>query len=163
MGGAASDQLASMCEQFISRTLPEVVQKLTAHIDERFAVLENRRRPRPGPYAIADVANAPPLSIPSFLHQKEQLDPAFARVRKNFAAGFSILVSILKQDALEQQGRPPSHDNRNMYTEADRHVMEHAWETATAYREFLLGRPIAPAGSDARPSVVDLLQRSARD
>ena len=109
---------------------------------------------------IADVANARPLSIPTFLQQKEEIDPDFARARKNFAPAFSILVSIIKQDALKASGRHLTHDGRrHNYTEADKHVMQEAWELTCAFRESLLGRANASA-SDARPSVMELLQRA---
>ena len=90
----------------------------------------------------------------------EESDPDFARVRKNFAPAFSVLVSILKLDVLKASGRQLAHDGRrNVYTEEDKDVMEHAWGLTCAYRESLLGRASVSA-SDARPSVMELLQRA---
>ena len=73
-------------------------------------------------------------------------------MRKSFAPGFSILVSILKKDALKQQGRIPSEDKRNVYTEEDKDIMTSAWEMATAYRDFLLPNARAVSVTSLRAS-----------
>lgn len=143
------------CEQMFSRIVPDIVQKLTDHIDKRFAELE-RKGQRSSPYALGNGTDYRPLSIPAYLSEKERAYPDFARIRKNFGPAFGALVAVLKQEALKMSGKQGNHKR---HTESDRCVMDHAWEIATAYRESLLGRPAAFA--DAKPSILELLNRGA--
>ncbi len=144
------------CEQMFSRIVPDIVQKLTDHIDKRFAELE-RKGQRSSPYALGDGTDLRPLSIPAYLSEKERTYPHFAQIRKNFGPAFGVLVAVLKQEALKMSGKQSNQDKR--HTESDRCVMDHAWEIATAYRESLLGRPATVA--DAKPSILELLNRGA--
>ena len=41
---SGEQQMVRMCSEIVSRALPEVLHKLTTHIDERFAHLESRQR-----------------------------------------------------------------------------------------------------------------------
>ena len=157
-GDAANDRVINMCEQILARALPQAIRKLTDHIDERFTAFESQRC-RPGPYAIDDTPSAQPLSLPTFLQSKERLDPDFARARRQYTPAFTMLVSILKHDAMKASGRTVAQDKRSTYTEADKHIMNTAWEVSTAYRESLLGRQVAAAAS---PSVLEMLQVCAR-
>ena len=87
------------CEQVVGRLLPSLLEKctetltealsekLTLHIDERFAAFEKLHRARGGPYALPD-ADPRPLSIAHFL--KERAEP----VPRNFAPTFGTLVAV---------------------------------------------------------------------
>jgi hypothetical protein len=144
-------QLQRVCEQVFARCLPQLIDKVTQHIDLQIA----RSRTRPGPYALAD--NDQALSIPAFLLEKERASGDFGSVRRQFTPAFSMLVNILKQDALKAAGRPYTH--KNSYTESERPIMEQAWETTAAYRESLLGRRGAVAPETR--NVLQMLQNCA--
>ena len=57
-GAVVGEQLARLCTDIVARTLPSVLEKITAHIDERLAHLESMQRvnlnvrapKRPAPY-----------------------------------------------------------------------------------------------------------------
>ena len=115
-----------------------------------------RKGQRSSPYALGDGTDLRLLSIPAYLSEKERAHPDLARIRKNFSPSFGMLVAALKQEALKMSGKQGNNQDKR-HTESDRCVMDHAWELATAYRESLLGRPVAAA--DSKPSVLELLNR----
>ena len=156
-------QLERVCQQVFARCLPQFVDKVAEHID---AQLTARARTRPGPYALADNDRA--LSIPAFLLEKERAESAvrpaaelpgeFGSIRRQFTPAFSVLVNILRQDALKAAGRPFAH--KHSYTEAERPLMEGAWEMTAAYRESLMSRRGAVA-PETHPNVLQMLQHRA--
>ena len=96
---ASSLDMANICQQMLEHVMPEILQKITKHIDERFITFEtplcNRRS---APYVAASQQNAQPLSIPKFLSEKES-DNDFKKIRAAFASTFTILVSILYKES----------------------------------------------------------------
>ena len=81
-GSSSGEQLARVCTDIVARALPAVLDKLTAHIDQRLAHLESRQRvnlnvrapkgasPQNPPIAI-DIAGARrPFPVAKFLDQK---------------------------------------------------------------------------------------------
>ena len=181
---------AGACEQVVGRLLPSLLEKctetltealsekLTLHIDERFAAFEKLHRARGGPYALPD-ADPRPLSIAQFL--KERAEP----VPKNFAPAFGTLVAVsgipidphpctggsrgrclfspqvFRQQAAKQQGL--ASESRGRYTEQDRPIMEHCWYLSQPYRQGLVSRAASSesASAEPRPSVLDLLKGGA--
>ena len=80
------------------------------------------------------------LPVAKFLDQKEREDPTWKTTRKSFAPTFGMLVQILKKNRLKLEGQPPVYVEQNhrpqlLYTEADRDLMEEAWQLTSAHRE----------------------------
>ena len=127
------------------------------------------KRAAPYDHPIArDIAKAGrPLPVAKFLDQKEREDPAWRATRKSFAPTFGMLVQILKKNRLKLEGQPPVYVEQNhrpqlLYTEADRDLMEEAWQLTSAHREDLVqcqGNPQGKAvGVHDKPSVMDMLR-----
>ena len=125
------------------------------------------------PHVARGIANARLLPVARFLDAKEREDPSWACARRSFAPSFSIQVQILKKKKLREEGMAAVYVEQNhrlqiLYTEDDRDIMEEAWELTAAHREDLAGQQGNPQGApalpdqSARPSVMDLLQRSGR-
>ena len=87
-----------------------------------------------------------------------ELPGEFGSIRRQFTPAFSVLVNILRQDALKAAGRPFAH--KHSYTEAERPLMEGAWEMTAAYRESLMSRRGAVA-PETHPNVLQMLQHRA--
>ena len=181
-GAPSGEQLVRMCSEIVARALPEVLDKLTAHIDQRFSHLESRQRvnlnvrapqKRPllqDPPIASDIAGAGrPLPVSKFLDEKQQQDPTWKVVRKSFAPAFGMITQVMKKKRLRDEGAQPVYVEQNqraqlLYTEADRELMQVAWELTTAHRLELAARAGNPQDAPAlvdrpdRPSVMDLLQ-----
>ena len=179
-GPMGEQQLARVCTDIVTRTLPAVLERLTAHIDERLARIESRqhvnlnvRAPKRAAAqnqpVIRDIAHAGrPYPVSKFLDQKEREDQSWSSGRKSFAPSFGIQVQILKKRKLKADGAQGIYVEQNhrpqlLYTEEDRPLMEEAWTLTEALREDLAGARQAavralPAVS-SRASVVDMLRR----
>ena len=173
-------QLARVCTDIVTRTLPAVLERLTAHIDERLARLDshqrvnlNARAPKRAaahsqPLARDITQAGRPYPVSKFLDMKERADPSWRSARKSFAPSFGMQVQILKKRKLKADGVEGIYVEQNhrpqlLYTEQDRALMEEAWALTEAHREDLAGlrRPsmrALPAAS-SRASVVDMLRR----
>ena len=139
---------------------------------DRARVNLNVRVPqRAAPYAHPIARNTAkagrPLPVAKFLDQKEREDPAWRATRKSFAPTFGMLVQILKKNRLKLQGQPPVYVEQNhrpqlLYTEADRDLMEEAWQLTSAHREDLVQCQGNPQGkalvAHDKPSVMDMLR-----
>ena len=179
-GPLGEQQLARVCTEIATRTVPAILDRVTAHIDERLARVESRQRVnlnvRAPKRAAAqnqpvarDIAHAGwPYPVSKFLDQKEREDPSWRSARKSFAPSFGIQVQILKKRKLKADGAQGIYVEQNhrpqlLYTEEDRPLMEEAWALTEAHREDLAGvrQPnlrALPAAS-SRASVVDMLRR----
>ena len=175
VGSATTTQLARACTEAIAKAVPGIIERLSAHIDERMAqdrqrVNLNVRAPK------RDVPHQPqiarslagvgrPFPVAKFLDSKEREDPSWKCARRSFAPAFSMQVQVLKKKKLKEEGAAAVYIEQNhrpqlLYTEEDRGLMEEAWELTTAHREDLAGRRAEPpAAVHDRPSVLDLLQR----
>ena len=178
-------QLARICTDIVARAIPGMLDRITAHIDERLTHLQSRQRvnlnvrapKRPAPYArplTRDISHAGrPFPVAKFIDEKKRADPTLKDVRKSFSPGFSMLVQILKKNQLRRVGAAAIYVEQNnrpqiLYTEADRPIMEEAWGLTEAHREDLAGLRHSVAGalpaasgsssSRPRPSVMDLLR-----
>jgi hypothetical protein len=174
-------QLARACADAFSRVVPEIVGKLTMHIDERLGedrqrVNLNVRTPKraspsepPITRNIAGVGR--PLPLARFLDEKEAADPSWRGVRKSLAPFFGMQTQILKKKKLQDESAQAIYVEQNhrpqlLYVETDRALMEEAWGMIAAHREDLVRRstaPLALPGPDpslASPSVLDMLQRA---
>jgi hypothetical protein len=179
---SGEQQLARVCTDIVARALPTVIERLSAHIDARLALVEARqcvnlnvRAPkRAAPYArpiAMDISHAGrPYPVARFLDDREREDPTWKDVRKSFAPAFGTVVQILKKQKLKEDGARPifveqNHRGQLLYTVEDRPLMAQAWELTTAHREDLAGvrqasvRALSAAPS--RPSVMDLLRGAA--
>ncbi len=176
-GGDASEQLMNVCTEVLSRAFPEILQRLTdhmtAHIDQRLVVFENRQRvnlnvrapKRTGPYtpAITRHVAGQPYPVAKFLDEKERQDPTWKDIRRSFAPTFSMQVQVLKKKQLKDKGKTAVYVEQNhrpqlYYTVEDKEIMESAWELTSAHREDLAGKSHHVVQRD-RPSVLSLLQR----
>ena len=189
-GVAVSEQqqehLARLCTDIMARTLPGMLDKIAAHIDERLAQVETRQRvnlnvrapKRSAPYArpiVRDIslAGGRPYPVAKFLDEKEREDPTWRDVRRSYSPAFATVVQILKKQKLKEGGTQPifveqNHRGQLLYTLQDRPLMEEAWEMTAAHREDLAG--VGQAGpraaraascsssSRTRPTVMDLLR-----
>jgi len=176
--GTASYQLARVCTDIVAHALPALIDKLTAHIDERLAHLESRQRvnlnvraPKRSsshdPPIASDIAGAGrPLPLARFLDEKERADPTWREARRSFAPAFGIIAQVLKKRKLKDIGAQPTYVEQNhrpqiWYNEGDRALLQDAWELTAAHREDLVGRrPGAPPRVALRdgPSVMDMLR-----
>ena len=175
-------QLARVCTDIVTRTLPAVLERLTAHIDGRLAHLESRQRVNLNVRApkraaahnypvLREIAQAGrPFPVAKFLDAKEREDPSWSCARKSFAPSFGMQVQVLKKRKLKADGAQGFYIEQNhrpqlLYTEEDRPLMEEAWVMTEAHREDLAGvrRPNVRALSAAssRPRVIDLLRAGA--
>ena len=173
-GGVAGEQLARMCTEIVTRALPAVLEKLTAHIDERLAHLDSRQRvklnvrtpKRASPYPIAtSIAGAGrPYPLAKFLDDKEREDPSWKSVRRSFAPTCGMITQVLKKHQCREAGEQATYVEQNhrpqlLYTEEDRALMQEAWALTAAYREDLAGRQCAsPRAVLDRPTVIDMLR-----
>ena len=183
-GGARTTELARACTEAIANAVPGIIEKLSAHIDERLAQDRQRvnlnvrapKRPLPrDPLIARDIAAARrPFPVAKFLDAKEREDPAWRETRRSFAPTFGMIVQVLKKSKLKEEGLPAVYVEQNqrpqlLYTEDDRELMEEAWKMTTAHREELVSRltaqvaPIAPAALPAPvppavPRVLAMLQ-----
>jgi hypothetical protein len=176
-------QLARVCTDIVTRLLPRLLERVTAHLDERLATLEARqhvnlnvRAPKRAAVhnhpVVRDIAHAGrPLPVARFLDQKEREDPSWSSARKSFAPSFGMQVQVLKKRKLKADGVQGVYVEQNhrpqlLYTDEDRPLMEEAWALTEAHREDLTGVRQAVVGpraaaSGSRPSVVDLLRGTA--
>ena len=174
------EQLARVCTAIVTRTVPAILEQVTAHIEERLAHVESRQRVNLNVRAPKRAAahNQPlarditqagrPYPVSKFLDMKERADPSWRSARKSFAPSFGMQVQILKKRKLKADGVEGIYVEQNhrpqlLYTEQDRALMEEAWALTEAHREDLAGlrRPsmrALPAAS-SRASVVDMLRR----
>ena len=174
------EQLARVCTAIVTRTVPAILEQVTAHIEERLAHVESRQRVNLNVRAPKRAAahNQPlarditqagrPYPVSMFLDMKERADPSWRSARKSFAPSFGMQVQILKKRKLKADGVEGIYVEQNhrpqlLYTEQDRALMEEAWALTEAHREDLAGlrRPsmrALPAAS-SRASVVDMLRR----
>ena len=179
---SSGEQLSRMCTDIIARALPVVVDKLTAHIDERLAHLESRQRVnlnvrapkrlavQSPPIARSIASTTRPFPLARFLDEKERDDPSWWAARKSFSPTFGMQVQVLKKKKLKDSGAQPVYVEQNhraqlLYTAEDRPLMQHAWELTAAHREDLVARQDNPQAAPAlqdRPSVMDLLQSGGR-
>ena len=113
-GSALTTQLARACTEAIANAVPGVLERLSAHIDERLAqdrqrVNLNVRAPkRAAPYdppIARDIAGAGrPLPLARFLDGKEIADPSWRGVRKSLMPFFGMQMQILKKKRLRNGG-----------------------------------------------------------
>ena len=180
VGSATTIQLARACTEAIANAVPGIIERLSAHIDERMAqdrqrVNLNVRAPkRDAPHqpqiarSLAGVGR--PFPVAKFLDLKEREDPSWKCARRSFAPAFSMQVQVLKKKKLKEESRAAVYIEQNhrpqlLYTEEDREIMEAAWELTTAHREDLAGRPGNPQaapmlqGRQDRQNVMDMLLR----
>ena len=172
----AAEHFSRACTEALARALPGMLDKLTAHIDERLGHLEGRQRvnlnvrapKRPAPYDVPiaqSIAGAGrPLPLAKFLDEKERLGPSWRAVRRSFAPTFGMVMTVLKKKQLKDAGRQPIYVEQNhrpqlLYTENDRALMENAWALSAAHRESLSGGPRVAIADSRPPSVLDLLHR----
>jgi hypothetical protein len=174
-------QLARVCSDIVTRTVPAILERLTLHIDERLARLESRQRvnlnvrapKRPAAHnqpVARDIAHVGrPYPVSKFLNEKEREDPSWSSARKSFAPSFGVQVQILKKRKLRADGVQGIYVEQNhraqlLYTDADRPLMEEAWALTEALREDLAGVGVRHAGARALPaassraSVMDMLR-----
>ena len=177
--GGVGEQLSRMCTDIVARALPVVVDRLTAHIDERLAHLESRQRvnlnvrapkraaPHQPQIARDLAAVGRPVPLAKFLDQKERDDPTWTCARRSFAPAFGMTVQVLKKKKLREEGKVAIYIEQNhrpqlLYTEEDRELMEEAWRLTTAHREDLAGRPGNPQEEalvvQNRRTVMDMLR-----
>ena len=173
--GDAGEQMSRVCTDVVARALPVVVDRLTAHIDERLAHLESRQRvnlnvrapkrssPHNAPIARNIVGR--PFPLARFLDEKEREDATWQGARRSFAPAFGTVVQVLKKKRLREDGVQPifveqNHRAQLLYTEDDRELMEEAWLLTKAHREDLAGRPGNPQEDvvQHRPNVMDMLR-----
>jgi hypothetical protein len=168
--GTVAAQLARACTEALAGAVPRIIDRLTAHMDERLAQLDGRQRvnlnvrapKRAAPYdppIARDIAGARPFPVAKFLDQKEREDPTWRESRRSFAPTFGMLVQVLKKKRLKEEGRPAVWVEQNqrpqiLYTDDDRELMEQAWQMAAAHREDLVSRSPAPAALPAPAPVV---------
>ena len=170
----AAEQFSRACTEALARALLGMLDKLTAHIDERLANLDERHRvnlnvrapKRPAPYnmPIARTISGAgrPLPLAKFLDEKERLDPSWRATRRSFAPTFGMVMQVLKKKQLKDSGDQPIYVEQNhrpqlLYTENDRALMENAWALSAAHRESLSGSSQARVALADRQSVLDLL------
>ena len=178
-GLMGEEQLARVCTAIVTRTVPAILEQVTAHIEERLAHVESRQRVnlnvRAPKRAAAhnqplarDISHAGrPYPVSKYLDQKEREDPSWSSVRKSFAPSFGMQVQILKKRKLKADGVEGIYVEQNnrpqlLYTEEDRPLMEEAWALTEAHREDLAGVRQASAralpAASSRASVVDMLR-----
>jgi len=185
-GSVVATQLARACTDALALALPDLLDRLTAHIDERLAhdrqrVNLNVRAPKRArdPDISRDISGAGRvLPIAKFLDEKERHDPAWKAARRSFAPSFGIIAQVLKKQKLRADGgQPPIYVEQNhraqiLYVEEDRELLELAWVVSAAHRDELVSRlscPAAPAALPAPqpaaapppPSVLDMLMRGS--
>ena len=127
-GSSSGEYLTRVCTDIVARALPEVVDKLTAHMDERLVHLENRQRvnlnvraPKRSaahdlPIAV-DIASAGrPFPVARFLDEKERGDPTWKGARRSFAPAFGMVVQVLKKKKLREDGAQPIYVEQNHRT-----------------------------------------------
>ena len=181
-GGTVAEQLTRACTDALARALPDLLDRLTKHIDERLAhdrqrVNLNVRAPKRArsPQVSRDISGAGrPLPIAKFLDEIEREDPAWKVARRSFAPSFGMLAQILKKQKVRQEGGQSTYVEQNhraqiLYVEEDRPVLEVAWAISSAHREELATRaapapalaalPAPPPAAPPRPSVLDMLMR----
>ena len=176
VGSATTTQLARACTEAITSAVPGIIERLSAHIDERLAqdrqqVNLNVRAPKRGAPHQPQIARSlagvgRPYPVARFLDTKEREDPSWKSARRSFAPAFSMQVQVLKKKKLKEEGRAALYIEQNhrpqlLYTEEDRGLMEEAWELTAAHREDLAGRPGNPQAAPMlqdRPSVLDMLR-----
>ena len=176
-------QIARVCTNIVARLLPRLLERVTAHLDERLATLEARqhvnlnvRAPKRAAVhnhpVVRDITQAGrPLPVARFLDQKERDDPSWSSARKSFAPSFGMQVQVLKKRKLKADGVQGVYVEQNhrpqlLYTDEDRPLMEEAWALTEAHREDLSGvrrtvtiaRPARAASGSNGPSVMDLLR-----
>ncbi len=177
--GSTGVQLTRFCTEVVTRAMPEILERLTDHmtaqIEQRFAMIENRQRvnlnvrapKRDGPYtpAITRHVAGHPYPVAKFLDEMEKQDPTWKSIRRSYAPTFSMQVQVLKKRQLKGQGQldifvEQNHRPQLYYTIQDRPLMEEAWALTEAHREDLAGRPgVQSHLPSERPSVLALLQR----
>ena len=150
-GGIMTNELSRACNQAIANAVPEILERLSAHIDEYLA--QNRQH-----------VNSP-LPLARFLDEKEIADPSWCGVRKSLVPSFGIQMQILKKRKLHEEGAEAVYVEQNhraqlLYTENDRELMEEAWQLMSAHREDLVSRWAVPA-APAMPRVRAMLQGGA--
>ena len=158
-GGTMTTELARACTEAIANAVPGIIERLSAHIDQRLAQDRQRvnlnvrapKRPLPRDPPIArDIAAARrPFPVAKYLDDKEREDPTWRETRRSFAPTFGMIVQVLKKKKLREEGRAAVYVEQNhrpqlLYTEEDRGLMEEAWGLTTAHREDLAGRPGNP-------------------
>ena len=94
-GGAMTTELARACTEAIANAVPGIIERLSAHIDERLAqdrqrVNLNVRAPKRclprDPPITRDIAGVGrPLPVAKFLDAKEREDPTWRESRRSFA------------------------------------------------------------------------------
>ena len=170
-GGPVAEQLALACTEAITRALPEVINQLTAHIDGRLqgrpvnlnVRAPKRTAPHDPPIAKNLAGAGRPLPLARFLDEKERAYPSLNTVRRSCAPSFGIIAQVLKKRKLKEDGAQPIYVEQNhraqiWYSEADRPLLQEAWEMTAAHREDLLSRYHPLRAIADRPSIVDLLR-----
>ena len=181
-GSVVATQLARACTDALALALPDLLDRLTAHIDERLAhdrqrVNLNVRAPKRArdPDISRDISGAGRvLPIAKFLDEKERHDPAWKAARRSFAPSFGIIAQVLKKQKLRAEGMQPTYVEQNhraqiLYVEEDRDLLELAWAVSSAHRDELVSRLSSPAPAAlpapqpaaAPPSVLDMLMRGS--
>ena len=179
-GSGAAEQLARAWTDALARALPDLLNRLTAHIDQRLAqdrqrVNLNVRAPKRTrePDIARDISGAgQPLPLAKFLDQKEREDPAWKAARRSFALSFGMLMQVLKKQRLREQGAVLIYVEQIaraqlFYTKDDCALFEQAWAMSAAHRDELVTRtqPAMPALSApppaAPPSVLAMLMRGS--
>ena len=140
-GGTMTTELARACTEAIANAVPGIIERLSAHIDERLAQDRQRvnlnvrapKRPLPRDPPIArDIAAAGrPFPVAKYLDDKEREDPTWRETRRSFAPTFGMIVQVLKKKKLREEGRAAVYVEQNhrpqlLYTEEDRGLMEEA-------------------------------------
>ena len=161
------EQFANVFSNALERAIPGIINKLSAHIDERLEHLSARQRvnlnvraPKravPNPQLAKSIAGVRPYPIAHFLDEKEREDPTWKGVRRSFAPTFGMQVQVLKKKKLKEEGAQPIYVEQNhraqlLYTEEDRALMQEAWELTAAHREDLARHPGNP---QAVPAMLD--------
>ena len=166
-GSQLAQILAAMNERMTNQ------EKILATIQERFEQdrqrvnlnvrAPKRRAPHQPQIARSLAGIGRPYPVAKFLDSKEREDPSWNIARRSFAPAFSMQVQVLKKKKLKEEGRAAVYIEQNhrpqlLYTEADRGLMEEAWELTTAHREDLAGHgnPQAAPMLQDRPSVMDM-------
>ena len=114
VGSATTTQLARACTEAIANAVPGIIERLSAHIDERLAQDRQRRKlnvraPKRGaPHqqqitrSLAGVGR--PYPVAKFLDSKGLEDPSRKCARRSFAPAFSMQVQVPKKRKLEEEG-----------------------------------------------------------
>ena len=172
---AGGSQLAQVLYNMSERLTKQ--EQMLAHIHERLEHDRQRvnlnvwvpKRTVPHQHQItSDLALVGrPFPVARFLDEKERSDPTWKAARRSFAPTFGMMAQVLKKKKLREEGRAAVYIEQNhrpqiLYTEADRPVMEEAWQLTSAHREDLAGLQGNPQEEalvvQSRPSVMDMLR-----